>query len=85
MSAWSVAEFVAQAPGPVIGSNVAAIVFEPAVGRIVFGAASSMRTSPGASDAQLGAVNGPPEVDAFGHVVVIAVTPWNGTLPTPFT
>ncbi len=70
MSAWSVAEVVAHAPGPVIGSNGAAIAVEPAVGRIVCGAGDvepdlarrELRPGP--------AVNGPPTAAAFGHVCV---------------
>jgi hypothetical protein len=58
VSAWSAAELLAQAPPPVIGSKVAAIAFEPAVGRIVFGVPSVIRTSPGASAAQFAAVTG---------------------------
>ena len=85
VSGWSVAELVAHAPPPVIGSNVAAIADEPAVGKIVFGVASFRCTSPGASDAHVGAVYGPPEAAEFGHVSVSAFTPVKGKLPMPLT
>src|SRR5687768_12557973 len=78
VSAWSAAEEVAHAPGPVIGSNGAAIAVDPAVGRIVCGAAESNRISPGASCGQLGAAYGPPDAAAFGQVCVYVVTPWKG-------
>ena len=85
MSAWSVAEVVAHAPAPVIGSNGAAIADDPAVGRMVCGASPWRRTSPGASAAQLPAVYGPPDAAAFGHVCVYVVTPWKGRRPMPLT
>ena len=70
VSAWSADAEVAHAPGPVIGSNGAAIEGEPAVGRIVCDAGESNRISPGATCAQVGAAKGPPDAAAFGQVCV---------------